>query len=416
MIAADPHAGERTADRVLMRPLAVRALLKTQSDARLVELARAGHERAFDEIVARYRGPLERYARQIIPGPLAEDALQQAFVSAWKALIGGAEVRELRPWLYAIARNALLKALARDRLNAAELPDTLHGGPSPAHLLEQRERMRATLQALGDLPENQRVALVGIALDGQSRQALARDMGLTEGAVRQLVHRARTTVRAAASAVTPMPLYARLLGGGPLAETGRAAEIGAAATTAGAGVVAKLGLVAAVTVAVAAAPAAIHVTRAREAKAKDAAAPFIQDAPAAALPQAGGANGQAVPRDPAPARVDRPGAIILAGAHPSQPPETTTPSGTRDESAVSDAAQADDSEPPPEPEADPTAEADPTPQTDPAPEADPTAAVDATPADATDPAADAPVDTTPADSTDPAAPPDAPAADPALGG
>jgi hypothetical protein len=174
--------------------------------------------------------------------------------------------------------------------------------------------------------------------------------------------------------------------------------------------VAKLGLVAAATVAVAAAPAAIHVTRAREATAKDAAAPFIQDAPAAALPQAGGANGQAVPRDPAPARVDRPGAIILAGAHPSQPPETTTPSGTRDESAVSDAAQADDSEPPPEPEADPTAEADPTPQTDPA------AAVDATPADATDPAADAPVDTTPADSTDPAAPPDAPAADPALGG
>jgi RNA polymerase sigma factor (sigma-70 family) len=417
MIAADPQDGGRTADRILMRPLAVRALLKTQSDARLVELAKAGHERAFDEIVGRYRGPLERYARQIIPGPLAEDALQQAFVSAWKALIGGAEVRELRPWLYAIARNALLKALARDRLNAAELPDTLHGGPSPAHLLEQRERMRATLQALGDLPENQRVALVGIALDGQSRQALARDMGLTEGAVRQLVHRARTTVRAAATAVTPAPLYARLLGGSPIAETGRAVEIGSAVTTAGAGVVAKLGLVAVATVAVAAAPAAIHLTRAREAQAQDAAAaPLIQDAPGAALPRPGGAS---VPRDPAPGRADRPGVLMLAGADPThgyRPPETTITSGTGDDSAITDAAQADNSEPPPDPETDPTAEVDPTPPADPAPEPDPTATVDTTPADSTDPAADAPVDTTPADATDPAAPLDALAADPALGG
>ena len=63
-------------------------LLRTQSDERLVVLARVGHERAFETIVERYRGALLRSARRYLPEARAEDALQQAYIAAWSALIG----------------------------------------------------------------------------------------------------------------------------------------------------------------------------------------------------------------------------------------------------------------------------------------------------------------------------------------
>src|SRR4051795_12276863 len=80
-------------------------LLRTQTDERLVVLARAGHERAFEAIVERYRGALLRASRRYLPEARAEDALQQAFIAAWSALQRGDEVRDLRAWLYRIVHN-----------------------------------------------------------------------------------------------------------------------------------------------------------------------------------------------------------------------------------------------------------------------------------------------------------------------
>ena len=77
-------------------------LLRTQSDARLVSLAREGHERAFEAIVERYRKELLRTCRRVLPEARAEDALQQALLAAWKAIERGDEIRELRPWLHRI--------------------------------------------------------------------------------------------------------------------------------------------------------------------------------------------------------------------------------------------------------------------------------------------------------------------------
>src|SRR3954453_14488701 len=70
-------------------------LLRTQSDDRLVALARVGHERAFEAIVERYRRPLLRAARRVLPEARAEDALQQALIAAWTALQRGDDGRDL---------------------------------------------------------------------------------------------------------------------------------------------------------------------------------------------------------------------------------------------------------------------------------------------------------------------------------
>ena len=88
-------------------------LLRSQSDDRLVALARQGHERAFEAIVRRYRRPLHSACRRMVPDALAEDVLQQALVSAWAALRRGDDVRDLRAWLFRIVRNTAVSTLRR---------------------------------------------------------------------------------------------------------------------------------------------------------------------------------------------------------------------------------------------------------------------------------------------------------------
>jgi RNA polymerase sigma factor (sigma-70 family) len=138
--------------------------------------------------------------------------LQQSFVNAWAALSAGADVRHLRGWLHQIVRNA---AIAAARVPGEEaLSETMIGEEGPQAEVERRLEVRETLRHVAGLPHYQRLALVGTAMEGRSREEIASDLGLTEGAVRGLVHRARATLRAAATAVTPLPLAVWAAGGG----------------------------------------------------------------------------------------------------------------------------------------------------------------------------------------------------------
>jgi RNA polymerase sigma factor (sigma-70 family) len=183
-------------------------LLPTQSDARLARLVRDGHERAFDVIVERYRRPLRRYCQRMLSEALAEDVVQQTFMHAWSALQDGMEIRDLRPWLYRVAHNAAINTLKRAGYHYEQLEDSFQGQESPDVQAERKAEMRSVLANVAALPLTQREALLRTAVDGESRSDVARHLGTTDGAVGQLLHRARTTLRAAASAITPLPLFA----------------------------------------------------------------------------------------------------------------------------------------------------------------------------------------------------------------
>jgi RNA polymerase sigma factor (sigma-70 family) len=223
-----------------MTPILSATLLRTQSDARLVALVRQGHERAFEAIVERYRRPLHRHVRRILPESRTEDALQQTFLKAWSTLQTDGEVRDLKPWLYRIAQNTALDALKRAGYDYDELTESLRSPGGPEADLERRTVMRETLAGVAALPDNQREALLRTAVGGDSRAQVAQDLGITDGAVRQLVHRARTTLRAAATAVTPAPvaLWAAGAAGSGAPSAASLAELGAAG---GAGLVLKGG-------------------------------------------------------------------------------------------------------------------------------------------------------------------------------
>ena len=197
-----------------MSPGVSARLLATQSDRRLLELVRKGYERAFEAIVLRYRRPLLAYCRRLgLSEPRAEDVLQQALLKAWVALQGGAEVRELRPWLYRIVHNTAVNALRapEERLRAAEPPALELAAAQPE--IEHRLAAQAALTDVAALPPMQREALLMSAVDGRSHEEVASALGVSQGAVRGLLYRARSALRDAAAAIVPPPVIAWALGG-----------------------------------------------------------------------------------------------------------------------------------------------------------------------------------------------------------
>lgn len=215
-----------------MSPRLSDLLLSSQSDERLVSLARAGHDRAFAAIVERYRPELQAMAQRLCSDGRGEDVVQQAFLSAFAALQSGCEVRHLRGWLYQIVRNSAGRSQTPICVPLDGTTATVNG---LEEVVQQRALAMTALSEIARLPARQRQAMIGTALDGRARAEIASSMGLSEGAVRQLVHRARTTLRGAMTAVTPWPLARWLAAAGPDAP-------GPAEVAAGAGVASSGGL------------------------------------------------------------------------------------------------------------------------------------------------------------------------------
>jgi RNA polymerase sigma factor (sigma-70 family) len=223
-----PPPAELFASRVLLGPA-----LRAQPDRRLVDLVRDGYDAAFEEIVRRYRRPLDRFAAGIVGGR-AEDVTQDAFSKALLALRGSEAEIELRPWLYRIVRNTALNDLRDREPAAAQLSEALPGARSAAAEVESREELRDLMARLRALPEPQRAALVMRELEGLSHEEIAAALGVSGGAARQTIYRARAALREGFGLLVPLPVL-RLLAeyGGDASRAGGALAAGAGASSAG---------------------------------------------------------------------------------------------------------------------------------------------------------------------------------------
>src|ERR671937_3020342 len=160
-LGAGPARIEPEDMTILLHPTAYRAA----SDEQLVALVRAGDDRAFDAIHARYERRLVAYARQMLGGAHhdAEEVVQDAFVRALTALRAGGREMALKPWLYTIVRNRALDVLRRPvrttdiEPHAPTLCDT---APDPCERFVRSEEIDALVASLKRLPERQRTALV----------------------------------------------------------------------------------------------------------------------------------------------------------------------------------------------------------------------------------------------------------------
>ena len=168
------------------------------SDARLVERARKGDGRAFDEIVTQHKRAVYSTARRLL-GSLedADEAAQMAFVRAWRALGGFRGESSLRTWLVRIVLNVSKtlrsKAPPLDGLEGQEqLVDT---GAGADDLLRQRESRARVRHAVDRLPPRQREVVMLKVFSEMTHREVAGILGLSEGAVKAHLHQAVANLR-----------------------------------------------------------------------------------------------------------------------------------------------------------------------------------------------------------------------------
>ena len=167
-------------------------------DAGLRAAAAGGDQEAFGRLALAVSPAARRVARAILgSGADADDAVQDAFLSAWRAIGRYDAARPFRPWLLRIVVNAATDLRRRQaRRAAAPLSPVLEApGRSPegaADLALLADRLRA---ALAELPERQRTAIVLFDAEGWSHAEIAEVLGVPEGTVRSDVFRARRALR-----------------------------------------------------------------------------------------------------------------------------------------------------------------------------------------------------------------------------
>jgi RNA polymerase sigma-70 factor (ECF subfamily) len=189
----------------------------TGPDAReraLLQAARGGDEGAYEALVGAHRAELEAHCYRML-GSLhdAEDALQEALLRAWRG-IGRFESRSsTRTWLYRIATNACLDAVARRPRRVLPFDDVPAGeaawlepypdarldasalAAEPHARYEQRESLElAFVAALQHVPARSRAVLILREVLGFSAREVAATLDTTVASVNSLMQRARRIV------------------------------------------------------------------------------------------------------------------------------------------------------------------------------------------------------------------------------
>src|SRR3954447_7790066 len=179
-------------------------LLRLRSDEQLVAAFRSGNDEAFRVLHDRYRQRLFAYVRQMLSVASrqdAEDVLQDVFVRAYGALRNDNREMNVRAWLYRVAHNRCIDHLRRPVPPAAELFEVsrkpLH---DPVEEAQRRDDLRQLVHDVGNLPEQQRSALLMREIDGMSYADLAGALDVTVPAVKSLLVRARVGLVEAAEA------------------------------------------------------------------------------------------------------------------------------------------------------------------------------------------------------------------------
>jgi RNA polymerase sigma-70 factor (ECF subfamily) len=184
---------------------------RVSAEAGLLRQLRAGDRQATERFVREHTGWMLALAQRYVKdGALAEDCVQEAFLQAFRGIREFEGRSAVKSWLFRIVVNAALMRL-RARRGAGEqcLDDVLaqveHGGSrpdlvwtevaTPQEILQRKEARELVVAKLMQLPEGYRIVLLLRDIEGSSTEETARIMGLTEGAVKVRLHRARAAFK-----------------------------------------------------------------------------------------------------------------------------------------------------------------------------------------------------------------------------
>ncbi|MBX3274158.1 MAG: sigma-70 family RNA polymerase sigma factor [Sandaracinaceae bacterium] len=178
------------------------------TEAELLEAAQAGDRRAFSRLVRLHQRRVYACAVSMLgDGGDADDAVQETFVRAWRAIARFDGRSQLSTWLYRVCVNVCLNHIRkRKRHDAADLADPrvpepkadpTQGSNDPRHALEARQLQGRIAEAVGGLSESLRTTVIMVLVDGMPQKEVAEILGCSEGTIAWRIHEARRRLRIA---------------------------------------------------------------------------------------------------------------------------------------------------------------------------------------------------------------------------
>jgi RNA polymerase sigma-70 factor (ECF subfamily) len=167
----------------------------------LIRSILAGHTADYTQLVKKYEAAVFRIVMGFVHQKEdAEDITQEVFIKAYQSLAGFAGQSSFSTWLYRIAIHTSLNALQKkkrrniwDRVtDLLQLPSAAR---NPEQLLQDKSEQEKIRVAIDTLPEKQRMAFILSKYEELTQREVARIMEISDGAVEQLLIRARENLR-----------------------------------------------------------------------------------------------------------------------------------------------------------------------------------------------------------------------------
>jgi len=185
-------------------------------DAEIIRKCREGDERAYRELVDRYRRPVYSMAlRMLRREEDAEDVAQETFIRVFRALDRYDPARPFAAWLFTIAARLSIDHLRRRRHSPISLfqrdPGTLEErtievvdpGPGPDELTSRGEEERHAQELIDSLPYHYKIVVMLRHQQDLSYEEIAEALRLPLGTVKARIHRARALLRRQLEGGTP---------------------------------------------------------------------------------------------------------------------------------------------------------------------------------------------------------------------
>jgi RNA polymerase sigma-70 factor (ECF subfamily) len=176
-------------------------------DVRLMRQVSEGDTSAFEQLIERHQSLVAgTVARMLGSSSEVEDIAQQVFIRVWKSARRYVPRAKFTTWLLKITRNLVFNELRRSKRHAhvplqtepgaEEFPLKDETNPTPDASLLESELQRTIEEAITELPESQRMALILRRYEQLSYEQIADILDLSVPAVKSVLFRARTELRA----------------------------------------------------------------------------------------------------------------------------------------------------------------------------------------------------------------------------
>ncbi|MFS0871276.1 RNA polymerase sigma factor [Paenibacillus xylanilyticus] len=175
------------------------------TDSQLIREIKEGNLELYSELMRRYQRKILAFVYHMLKSSnmelLAEDLCSETFYKAYRSLHSFREVdASFSTWLYTIARNTVLSELRKQRSGSVPLEESgvVPIAPSenaPEHAVLRSERVMLVRDAINNLPEKQRSAIILREYDQLDYQEIANILGQSVSSVKSLLFRARSSVK-----------------------------------------------------------------------------------------------------------------------------------------------------------------------------------------------------------------------------